>query len=205
MGMYDNDGSTTIVTVKKGVLLTALEENRKIHAARHDAAMVGYRHKVKERLQVLAEQLEKNGVLREDINLPAPMSFLHEYDTVIEMLKMSVDTEMKISQGQFRRYVQDQWEWKRQFDQMSAGYLGGLHVFIQPVVRRGARERSRAVHLSSCNYERVSRCDMLGAYGTPRQSRACVCCRDRLPQMDGGREKGIRKVSTALEGRQGEF
>lgn len=151
MGMYDNDGSTTIVTVKKDALLTALEENRKKHAARHDAAMAGYRHKAKERLQVLSEQLEKNGVLREDINLPAPMSFLHEYDTVIEMLKMSVDTEMKISQGQFRRYVQDQWEWKRQFDQVSAGYLGGLHVFVQSVVRRSARERSRAVHLPSCN------------------------------------------------------
>lgn len=151
MGMYDNDGSTTIITVKKEVLLTAFEENRKKHAARHEAAMVGYRHRAKERLQVLSEQLEKNGVLREDINLPAPMSFLYEYDTVIEMLKMSVDTEMKISQGQFRRYVQDQWEWKRQFDQTNAGYIGGLHVFVQSVVRRGARERSRPVHLPSCN------------------------------------------------------
>ena len=55
--------------------------------------------------------------------LDQPMDKTEEYDRVIEMLKMEVSEVVEISQGEFRNFVQDKWDWTERMLISNTKYL----------------------------------------------------------------------------------
>ncbi len=110
------------IRVQKSQLLEKLKENRKNHRKVFEEALEGYR---KEVISVLEQKLEdaRHGKrVTHYIELAEPMDQTKDYNRAIQMLEMSIDNTMEITQSEFAQYVMDDWAWKDQFLTCNSAY-----------------------------------------------------------------------------------
>jgi len=115
------------VKVAKQELLVRIEANRTKHEAEFTAGLQDYQEARMKELEEHLEMLKRREDPPRCTGLLKPESHLHEYDQVLDMLRMSVDTEITLHYHEFQQYVRDEWAWKRQFSDTlssSARYLG---------------------------------------------------------------------------------
>jgi hypothetical protein len=123
MAMID-DFNESFVTVSKTELLEILRKNRDAHRDIFLKAQIGYRKLAIEELdKMLADAREGKRIIRQ-ITLVEPQDHTRDYTRVIQMLEMSQADSIKVTESQFRCYVQDEWNWKDQFIGSTAGYMG---------------------------------------------------------------------------------
>jgi len=123
MGMYGRSEGGTRVTVKKQTLLAALKKNREGHRAIFLKAQEGFRRLCIEHLDKMIADAKAGRSFATSIGLKAPQDHTREYDVNIQMLEMSEDDKLVISEEQFRHFVQDDWEWLEDFLSNSAQYI----------------------------------------------------------------------------------
>lgn len=66
----------------------------------------------------LASKLDKlltGNKINPNSNLPVPGDNLDEYDTAINMLEFTTNTEIELTQHQYHCYVEDKWDWQENF------------------------------------------------------------------------------------------
>ena len=101
------------IRVDKAKLLDILKRNRDQHRAMFLEAQNGYHEEV---IRLLDERLADARAGRR-INvvftLPAPIDQTHEYDVAIEMLDMSIDAVVELTEVEFRQFVKDEWHWQQ--------------------------------------------------------------------------------------------
>lgn len=114
------------ITVKKDELLKVLKDNRKEHQNLVWKAQEGFKIAAKEKLEELLEQVKKNKLVEfftlHELN--QPMDKTEDYDRAIQMLEMEVEDEVKVSESEFRCYVQDKWGWTDQMLLSNTKYTG---------------------------------------------------------------------------------
>ena len=103
------------VRVLKSKLLSILKKNRTDHREVFLQAQKTFRVVA---IKALDEQLKaaRKGrpfVLASLVRLEPPEDHTVDYDRSIEMLEMSVDTEITVDEREFQNYVQDKWQWSR--------------------------------------------------------------------------------------------
>lgn len=111
------------VRVKKDTLLKRIETNRNDHRSIFEEAMEGWKQAVTEALDDAYRDALAGKEFRVAINLVKPQDHTDEYDTVIELLKMSEDDELVLTQDDFACYVLDKWHWQHAFLTSSSGYV----------------------------------------------------------------------------------
>lgn len=111
------------VTVNKVELIETLKENRSKHREIFESAQRGYRDLVIWHLDNNLKDARDGKEIRTRVNLQAPIDQTSDYDRVIRMLEMSVDTEIELSEHDFAQYVLDDWSWKNQFITVNTSYL----------------------------------------------------------------------------------
>ena len=111
------------VTVKQNVLLEILRENRDTHKADYEDAYAGYLETCKDSLEDLLEDF-KSGKLEivQWTEFP-PQSQVKDYDRVIRMLELSVDSEIELAADEFANFVQDDWHWKENWTFTNSNYI----------------------------------------------------------------------------------
>lgn len=114
------------VTIDKNMLLEKVKNNRKEHVSSYEDAIEGYRKKVSEKLTHMLALANKNKDVdfAELYHLAKPESHAKEYDRVINMISMHTQTEVELTNRDFGRYVEDDWEWKAQFMATNSIYNG---------------------------------------------------------------------------------
>lgn len=120
------------VKVKKDELLRVVRENRAKHIEGYKEAVAGYKEaalvaidKAMQRLKAQVQDLEAGEVLRlaaVSFDLRVPEDHTKDYDQVIRMLEMCVDTEVTLKADEFACYVMDDWEWKNDWLDVSNTY-----------------------------------------------------------------------------------
>ena len=110
------------IRVNKAELLTTLEANRTKHRQIFEEACDGYQKAVIKELETQLRRAKEGIRQTMIISIPAPIDQTKEYDRAIAMLKMSVDTEVLLSEADFQCYVLDDWKWKQQFLTSSRAY-----------------------------------------------------------------------------------
>jgi hypothetical protein len=113
------------VRVDRTALLAALETNRQQHHQLFVAAVDGYREELLRILERHIEDVRAGSAEHVSVFLQRPEDHTPDYDTVIKMLQMSLDEEITLTQGDFRRYVMDQWEWKEAWTASNSAYYAG--------------------------------------------------------------------------------
>jgi len=111
------------VTVYRQDLLEKIIKNRDNHRAIFEEALKGYRTRS---IELLEEHLArvKNGKYYEKIivEIPYPVDHTDDYNVIISMLQMETRDRIEIDDYDFRQYVLDEWDWKRQFLTTNAMY-----------------------------------------------------------------------------------
>lgn len=110
-------------TFKKNDLIKAITENRNNHRAAFEAALKAYRDEVIETLENQLDQAKRGDRIPRGHGLVCPMDMTKEYDQILDILDMTTDEEIELSQQEFGQYVLDQWNWKTQFANSTCAYL----------------------------------------------------------------------------------
>ena len=113
------------VKVKKDELLEILRKNRAEHRAIFLKAQEKYREVVIKELdaQLKAARGSKPFVLAKIVQLVQPKDYTAQYDRAIQMLEMSVDDTIIITAVEFQNYVQDIWNWSREWAFSNSSYV----------------------------------------------------------------------------------
>jgi hypothetical protein len=115
------------VVVKKDLLLTKLEENRKTHNADFEIAFTRFAEQVQRNLEARLKSLRGGDAVTEEmlyINLTMPINYDADYKRAIEMLAWEVGDEVELTEQEFKQYVQDSWGWKAAVEVSNKLYTG---------------------------------------------------------------------------------
>lgn len=110
------------ITVKKDDLIKIVEENRENHRGIYDKAVEAY-HKTQQKW--LDENIKKLKAGKEIVlyfGFPTPEDHTKDYDRVLRMLELSIDTEVTLSEADVSMYVQDDWQWKNAWTTTNSAY-----------------------------------------------------------------------------------
>jgi hypothetical protein len=110
------------ITVDKADLHAKLETNRQAHQELFDKAQVVYREKMIEELDRALAEAKAGRRIRRAFSLPVPENHVEDFDTAIQMLEWETEDYVELSHRDFRRYVQNQWEWERSFAANTMSY-----------------------------------------------------------------------------------
>lgn len=110
------------IRVSKTELVKTLEENRAKHRQIFDEAVIGYREAMVRELERRLDFAKANKRVDHYINLIQPVDQTKDYDRAIGMLKLSLDTEIELSEQDYISYVLDDWSWKKQFLTSNSAY-----------------------------------------------------------------------------------
>lgn len=113
------------VNINKTELLNIIKDNLTLHEDKYFEAIDDYHDAV---LVICTKNLAiaKAGIIDDYKNIKAiphkPQSFAADYNTVITMLELSVDTNITITEQDFRQLVLDKWAWKDMFELSNQTY-----------------------------------------------------------------------------------
>jgi len=114
----------------KDQLLEKLKSNRDKHAADFKVAMKEYRQATAAACRQVLDMLDSGKdvnhahVLK---NLSRPVDQTRHYDRMLEMLSLTSDTQIELSQEVFTQIVLDDWDWKSGYEATklsNSSYLG---------------------------------------------------------------------------------
>ena len=105
------------VKVKKDELLTKLKENCADHRTAFLKAQEVYRETVIKVLdaELAAVRAGQPFVVQRLTVLVVPRDHTEEYERVIRMLEMAIETEIVLTEREFMTYVDDNWGWMAEF------------------------------------------------------------------------------------------
>lgn len=119
----------------KAEVVNTLIKNRAEHEKIYNEAVVGYRKKFLEAIVEMKKMLDEKCNELENNELPntrlkgyplgelsVPNSSLDEYDTVLEMLKLTPDKTIVLNQDQYNCYMKDNWYWMKDFLTVNSVY-----------------------------------------------------------------------------------
>jgi hypothetical protein len=108
--------------IKKDKLLEILRENRARHRGVFEASLAGYRTAAEQLLTQSLAEMSAGRTPELRILLSRPEDHTRDYDRIIRMLELDVDSEFVLDEEQFSNYVMDDWRWKRDWLRMSNRY-----------------------------------------------------------------------------------
>jgi len=110
------------IKVNKTNLLEILKANRARHREIFLEAQEGYRKLAIKELNAMLRNARSGGQIRRSITLIQPMDQTSDYDRVIGMLELSEQDSILLEEHEYQMYVQDKWNWKKQFLANNSGY-----------------------------------------------------------------------------------
>jgi hypothetical protein len=110
------------IKVNKEDLAKKVAANRALHRSIFDEAVEGYHKKSLELLQSHIDEIKAGRMLRVSVSLPFPEDHTDDYDRVLAMLEMSLESEIEIDENTFASYVMDDWQWKKAFLTTNSAY-----------------------------------------------------------------------------------
>jgi hypothetical protein len=119
-----------VITVEKTKLLEILKSNREKHLEEYRKARLGY---MKAALFALEEHQNKFAAFNASSDaklpdldfskIPKPRCFAESYTRTINMLELHQGSMFTVDMAAYRRYVEDEWEWKGQHHMSNSHYL----------------------------------------------------------------------------------
>lgn len=110
------------ITVDKIDLITKVKANRDEHRQVFEEAIVGYRKFVHEQLEAMIAQLEAGKTIKQSFSFVIPEDHTDDYDRVIGMLEMDLEGRIVLDESLYRMYVDNDWDWARNFAVSNSGY-----------------------------------------------------------------------------------
>lgn len=111
------------VKVNRQTLRERVQANRDKHQSLYKEAFEGFRHACIAALESNLAAFQKGSARRIYISETPPEDHTADYDVVLQMLEMSTEETVSLSDDACRKYVLDKWDWKRNWAMSNAKYL----------------------------------------------------------------------------------
>ena len=111
-----------LIPVHKVKLQARVAENRNKHEQDYNAAYVEYLAALQVRFKEFKQAFKKDPTKATYHMLSAPVSYLKLYDQVLAKLNLTTAEIIELNDSEFSNYVQDDWNWKTDFNRMSQTY-----------------------------------------------------------------------------------
>ena len=111
------------VQVAKDKLLERLKQNRDQHDREYQEALGGYRSRLVLVLTRMFEAAKRKEDVSHKIDLTVPEDHLADYDRALQVMEWEQRDSLRLSQGEFDRYVMDNWSWSKKFKAVHASYI----------------------------------------------------------------------------------
>jgi hypothetical protein len=111
--------------VPKEKLLEILKTNRTAHVAAYKEASTVWQKEAIEEMEKNLRIAHESGHIIQGTMLDKPKHHTKDYSDVIGLLELSSDTSVSLGFSDYRKYVNDEWDWKRGFETANSQYLGG--------------------------------------------------------------------------------
>jgi len=115
-------GSSLNLKFKVKDLIIKLETNRSNHKENYDLALLQYKEELEGELKKMLTDVQEGRDIPHAVPLEKPEEYLKEYDTALDIFKMTSQTEVEIDQKTFTQLVRDEWDWKMDFESKTMGY-----------------------------------------------------------------------------------
>lgn len=112
------------VRLEREEFVGTVQANRDRHRGVFEEALEGYRSRLLHELEQRIKDLKRGRRVDVYIRLTEPEDHTEDYDRILTMAKMSVDSVVELTQDDFAMYVMAQWHWRRDFDATTSHYLG---------------------------------------------------------------------------------
>jgi hypothetical protein len=106
----------------KSELKETVSKNRDLHRTIFEEAIEGYKKKVQVALEEHIDRIKNGEIIRVHIYYDEPVDHTRDYDRLLKMLDMTVETHIELTENQFESYILDDWKWKRQFIATNSAY-----------------------------------------------------------------------------------
>lgn len=111
------------VVLDKQELLETVKENREKHKEVYEKACDEYRKKVAKRFRELADVADEGGLPDPSTDLNKPEEHLDDYDQSIEMLEADQRDQVTLTNEEYQKLVEDDWNWSRRFARNTSSYV----------------------------------------------------------------------------------
>lgn len=131
------------IRVSKKQLLEILQKNRREHRGVFLSAQAAFREVAIKALdaQLTAARKGRPFEFAQFLRLEAPEDHTADYDRSIQMLEMSVDDIIVIDEREFQNYVQDVWQWSREWASNSLRYVSAKNSNARTYTKLAALAR----------------------------------------------------------------
>jgi hypothetical protein len=124
MGMYGDDIK---IEANKAALLKVLRRNRETHIVDYGEALEGFvsaaRDALRDRLNTFMQDSSPIEKLNPSFNSPLkPQSHAMDYNRAIQMLEMHTGETFSIDMSMYRKFIEDDWDWKSNFTTVRNSY-----------------------------------------------------------------------------------
>ncbi len=116
-------------TVKVNVaeLLIIILKNQQEHNDEYAEMMKEYAETVKDKsAELLKFNLAAKNNFKKSFNAPEPKNNSKDYERIISMLQMTVDTVIELDTQEYEQYVMNNWHWTREFSASKTVYGIGV-------------------------------------------------------------------------------
>lgn len=114
------------ITVQKDRLIETLKRNRDEHVSIFERAQIVYRDKVIEAFEQRLAAARRGDKIVTYVGLPEPENHLSDFETAIEMLEWDTAETVTLDRRDFKRFVQNKWEWEQSFAGNTLSYSAML-------------------------------------------------------------------------------
>jgi len=110
------------VNIKKSDLVEVVTENRNAHRDLYEKAFHGYREECVKNLNLALDAINRGERIQIRIYDVCPKDHTDDYDTVLNMLGLSVDEVIELTHQDFQQYVEDNWNWQEDWKASNSKY-----------------------------------------------------------------------------------
>jgi hypothetical protein len=110
------------VKVKVSYLIGILTENRHEHKKAFELAYSGFRNKVIIAMEENLEKAKSGGEVITRIDSNPPIDHTEDYDVALDMLRIHMESEITITQEEYKNLILDKWHWSSSFRSSSSSY-----------------------------------------------------------------------------------
>jgi hypothetical protein len=108
--------------IDKSRLLDILKKNRDNHRDLFLKAQDVYRELVIKELDLMLNDAKNGSAIRRHVNFSPPEDHTSDYNRMVGMLEMSMDTNIDLSLTEYSYYVEDNWAWAKLANAKAANY-----------------------------------------------------------------------------------
>lgn len=119
------------IRVQKSKLIEIITKNRAEHHAIFEEACISYAKMMEQELETRLKEIRSGKKIVRITAMAIPEDHTADYDRVLKMLDLTIDSEIVLQERDVAMYIMDDWQWKRNFMVQNSMYSATARRYLE--------------------------------------------------------------------------